>query len=105
MLALNSYRGLRKADDQLILDRAFPLAWFYPIDENNPSLEAVKQSYAAHQKATKTTNPNNLPDYTNEIKFEKRPRRSVDLADFMADVETVNERVDGLVGVDQRFGK
>ena len=105
VLALKNYRGLRKADNQLIVDRALPLAWFYPTDSNKPELEAIKLSklmlgmYAAHQIATKTTNPNNLPDYANEIKFEKRPRRSVDLAEFMADSDVVRKRLDDLEGV------
>ena len=105
VLALNNYRGLRKADNQLIVDRALPLAWFYPTDSNEPELEAIKLSklmlgmYAAHQIATKTTNPNTLPDYANEIKFEKRPRRSVDLAEFMADSDVVRKRLDDLEGV------
>ena len=111
VLALNNYRGLRKADDQLILDRALPTAWFHPIDGSDPAVGAVKLSklmlgmYAAHQIATKTTNPTNVPEYSNESKFEKRPRRSVDLADFMADPATVGERIDDLDGVSTSFKK
>ena len=112
VLALNNFRGLRKVDNQLIIDRALPIEWFYKGEQGtDASQEAVKLSklmlgmFAAEQVASKTTNPSNYPEYINPDKFEQGPRLSVDLSIFAATQNEVQDRLDDLDNIGVKSGR